>query len=278
MPKRNGLPDPAGFLPGPAVPTRPRTLPDTATVAAYAGDLAAPLARIDDAIAAADAAVADLEAARPGGRRYTDDLAADVADRVADRTPKAVRLDKLLDGDRRRWVAATIACQAAAEITRTAAAKLDRPAIATAVRKVVDKAAAEWANAATAGWFGRADKLAAWEHRRDGEDALGTYWAALAVWSWATGTGGRAPEATRPVRVPDVDGLPPGPSARGTWLALELALEPDSVWLHLPTGVVWPDGAEATVLKALPDSGRQFADLANHGAHPVALDTGTGSR
>src|SRR4051794_35511046 len=127
MTTRNGLPDPVGLLPAPPVPLMPRSLPDPAIVAAYAGDgLAAPLVRIVDAHAVADAAVAALQAARPGGRRYLDDLDLDVADRVGGETAKTSRVARLVDGDRQRWAEATIACRAAVAVSRVASAQLDK--------------------------------------------------------------------------------------------------------------------------------------------------------
>ncbi|MBA2952197.1 hypothetical protein GON03_19455 [Nocardioides sp. MAH-18] len=263
-----GLPPAPGFMAAPAVPLRPANLPDAAYVAAIAGaDLAEPLTRINAAYAAASTAVVALDAARPGGNRFTAELAADVADRVAGRTAKTLRVDRLVEGDRERWAETAIACKAAPAIQRAELANLDKTAIGKAARKAADQAAAEWAAAAASGWIERADHLVAWTHRRAGEEALGTYGAASRLWEWCTGAPGRTPPTVR-LQIPDVDALPPIPTARGQWLALERLLRP-TTWLNLPTeGIVWPDDAP-DIAQALPETGRQFADLANHGSWPV---------
>jgi hypothetical protein len=237
-------------------------------VAAIAGDeLAAPLIRVSAAFAGAEAALTELESARPGGQRFKDGLDRDVADRVAGQRPKATRIDRLLDGDRHRWVEALVACRSAVELVRAVGRDVDRRAIATEARKAADEAAATWKSAASAGWAGRADKAAAWQQQRAGEAALGDYLTALRLWEWATGAPGREPIAHRVVRIPDIEGLPPEPMAQGCWLALGLHLEPKT-WLDIPQGVVWPDDeAEMLVMHALPEDGSRMVALKGVGVH-----------
>jgi hypothetical protein len=255
-----------GFLAAPKPPQRPQQLPDAETVAAIAGaELAEPLARIDAAYAAAENAVRDLTAARPGGETFRHDLELDVADRLAGQPPKRWRVEALVDGDRRRWAQALVLCRAAAAISRVV--QVDKPAIATAARRQADKAAAEWGAAATAGWAGRDDKAEAWQHWRAGEEALADYWAALRLWEWAAGAPGREPIAHRITRIPDTEALPPAPLAAGSWLALGLHLEP-ATWLDVPKGVVWPDEqAEQLALSAFPEDARRFTALKGAGHH-----------
>jgi hypothetical protein len=81
-----------------------------------------------------------------------------------------------------------------------------------------------------------------------------------------------------------VDGRPDDLEARGCWLALDLALNPDTVWLWLPTAtsadtlahgggdgadVVWPAEAMLLVERAMPTSGKRFTALRNAGVHTI---------
>lgn len=259
----------AGFLPAPKPPPRPHHLPDSDTVAVVAGaELAEPLARIEAAYDAAEAAVRNLVEARPGGEVFRLALEADVADELAGERPKRWRVEVLVEGDRRRWADAVVACRTASALPSAGESGMDKSKIATAARKAADKAAALWGAAASAGWAGRADKAAAWQSWRAGEVALVDYWTASRLWEWAAGAPGREPVANRIVRIPDVEALPAAPMARGSWLALSLVLEP-MVWLDIPQGVVWPDEeAEHLALAAIPeDAGRLLGLKGAAGVH-----------
>lgn len=110
------------------------------------------------------------------------------------------------------------------------------------------------------------DPAEAWIQVRKGEAALARYRQAVLAQAWAQRVSPPPADHRYP---PVVDTLPPHLLARGLWLALGLALRPDEVWLRLPhpDSVVWPEGIESLLARAVPESGQRFTALRGEGFH-----------
>lgn len=258
-------------LPVPTIPASPNV--SAGEVAAVAGvELAAPLLVAEAAIVEAEEAVRELEASRPGstgnagGQAWLAAVAADVEAAAAGERPKTWRTQGLLAGEPGRWARARALAGAVPLVLRQTAEALDRPRIAAAAGARADTATQAWVKAARRGWETRADKAAAWAQVRAGETALGDYAAARAVMQWATGIGGGRPDTTE-VQIPYTGHLPDDPAGRGHWLALELALNPDTTWLQFPRDVEWPEDVGELVSNSFPESGDRYVALAQRGVY-----------
>ena len=255
-------------LPTPIVPAM--SLPSHAEVSAVVGDLAAPLGRLEECIAEAEAAVREWETSTSpagfgDGAAWSSALAADLATALSGEQPKSWRAANLAAGDMARWARAHALAGSVAGVIAETMADLDLVTIAEEAAGVESASAEAWAAAAHEGWEGRHDKFEAWRQVRLGETALAEYLSARRVKAWASGQGwGARPDLD--IRVPTTGHLPDDPAALGAWLVLGLDLSPES-WLSLPQGVQWPPGSEQLVNAALPSDGPRYVALATTGVH-----------
>lgn len=256
------------FLPAPRVARSPH--PPSELVAGVVGaELAGPLVLLDAVIAEAEAAVAELEAGRPGGagsragETWRDAVTTDAEAAAGGERPKRWRTETLLQGEPHRWAQAHTLAGAVALSLQRMTQTLNQRQIAAAAEVVEEEKTTEFAEAARRGWEDRSDKAHAWAMVRAAEAALEGFTPARQVREWAEGTA-QVPDGE--VRVPRVDHLPTDPVARGHWLALELFLTP-ATWLHFPEGVEYPEGSSELVERAFPESGERFIALRGVGVY-----------
>lgn len=60
--------------------------------------------------------------------------------------------------------------------------------------------------------------------------------------------------------------IPDDPDARTHWLVLELYLNPDTTWLHMPR-LQWPADVGELITNAFPESGSRYKALVEQGVY-----------
>jgi hypothetical protein len=181
----------AELLPAPRIPAA-RNLPSYDVLAAVVGDeLAQPGTIVEEAVAAAQAAVDDLERHRTGplGTDCAEALAADAADHADGKAPETWRAAELLRTEPGRWAAAMVAARFVPTAVGRSEDRPDRKKIGATAGTVATAKGREWAKLAAEAWASRTDKVEAWLLRRTGDRLLEEFPAATCVGYRAGGQG-----------------------------------------------------------------------------------------